>query len=325
MRREMQKVLVPPRADMPLWETYRKEIERPDTEIVFAPVNFWQRPEDDRIRQLADIAAVIAGTEAYTERVFGSCPGLKIVARAGVGYDNVDLVAAARHRVWVTNTPGSLERSVAESTWMMILALTHKLEPHLQTMRNGAFEWVLGTEAFGRTLGIIGVGRIGRLVAQIARGFEMTLLGCDVVQDEHFAASTGLRYVSLRELLGGADIVTIHTPRLPETLGLIGAKELGWMKPTASLINTARGGIVDETALVAALREGRLAGAALDVFEKEPLPAEHPLRKLPNVVLTPHVAAATVEASRRTYLQAWRNVVAVLDGKRPPNPVNQVT
>jgi phosphoglycerate dehydrogenase-like enzyme len=191
-------------------------------------------------------------------------------------------------------------------------------------MRTGGFQWHLGTEMFEKTLGIIGTGRIGKRVAEIGRAFGMKLLGYDVREDKSFAASVGLRYVSLRQLLAESDVVTIHTPRLPETMGLVNAEKIGWMKPTAFLINTARGGIVDETALVAALREGKLAGAALDVFAQEPLPANDPLRQLPNVVLTPHVAAAATETSRRIYLQALGNIVAVLDGKRPPNPVNEV-
>lgn len=321
----MQKVLVPPLADMPLWPRYRDEFERPEVEISFAPERFAQLSEAERIRQLGRITAVIAGAEQYTERIFASCPDLKIVARAGVGYDSVDVAAATRHGVWVTNTPGALEHAVAEATWMMILALRRKLEWHLNVMRSGRWEWQLGTETFHRTLGVIGVGRIGKLVAQIGRAFGMELLGYDAKPDPSFAVAMRMRYVSLRELLASSEVVAIHTPRLPETVGLIRAQELSWMKPTAVLVNTARGGIVDEAALCAALRSGGLAGAALDVYEQEPLPADHPLRTLPNVLLTPHVASATTEASQRVYLQAFDNIIAVLHGKRPPNPLNEVS
>jgi len=320
----MQKILLPPRADMPNWESYHGPWEHSDIQIVFSPQDFWLMTDLERIRVLQGMSATLAGSEAYSESIFAACPDLKIVARAGVGYDAIDLDAATQHGVWVTTTPGAPDHAVAEATWAMILALVRKLEFHLNIMRKGDWAWSLGSELCGKTLGVIGTGRIGKQVARIGRAFEMKLLGFDIRPDDSFAAAVGLRYVEMRELLTQTDFITIHTPRLPETLGLINADALSQMKPTAFLINTARGGIVDETALVAALRSQRLAGAALDVYEKEPLSANHPLRSLPNVVLTPHIASGTVETSRRIYLQALDNIVAVLDGKRPPNPVNEV-
>jgi D-3-phosphoglycerate dehydrogenase len=306
------------------WGSYHGAWEERDIGIIFAPKDILRTTEDERIEFLRGASAVLASSEPYTERVFASCPDLRIVARAGVGYDAVDVEAATRHGVWVTITPGANDRTVAEAAWMLILALARQLEAHLHSVRGGGWERLLPPEVTGKMLGILGVGRIGKRVAQIARGFEMTVLGHDAFEDAEFAESVGLRYVSLQELLSQSDIVTIHAPRLPETTHLINADTLRWMKPTAYLVNTARGGIIDEQALLAALNEGRFAGAALDVFEEEPLPKNHPLRHHPKVIVTPHIAGISLESHRRMILQAMDSIVAVLDGKRPPGAVNEI-
>ncbi|MCS6862430.1 MAG: phosphoglycerate dehydrogenase [Abditibacteriales bacterium] len=318
------RVLITPPLAVAQWQTYHGAWEERDLEIVLAPKDILLTTEDERIEYLHGAVAVVAASEPYTERVFASCPMLRIIARAGVGYDAIDVEAATRYGVWVTITPGANDRTVAEATWMLILALSRQLEAHLNSVRGGGWERLLPPEVTGKTLGIIGVGRIGKRVAQIARAFEMTVLGYDAVEDAAFAQAVGLRYVGLRELLSQSDIVTLHAPKLPETTNLLNAETLRWMKPSAYLINTARGGIVDERALLDALNAERLAGAALDVFEQEPLPADHPLRTHPKVLVTPHIAGISAESYRRMILQAMDNILAALDGKRPPGAVNEV-
>jgi D-3-phosphoglycerate dehydrogenase/(S)-sulfolactate dehydrogenase len=318
------KVLITPPLAIAQWHTYHGAWEERDIDIVLAPKDILLTTEEERIEYLQGASAALAGSERYTERIFAACPTLRIVARAGVGYDAIDVEAATRHGVWVTITPGANEDTVAEAAWMLMLALVRRLETHLHSVRSGGWERLLPPEVTGKTLGIIGVGRIGKRVAQIARGFAMTVLGYDALEDAAFAQSVGLRYVGLRELLSQSDIVTIHAPKLPETTNLINAETLRWMKPTAYLINTARGGIVDERALLDALNEERLTGAALDVFEQEPLPADHPLRTHPKVIVTPHIAGISAESHRRMVLQAMENILAALDGKRPPGAVNEV-
>ena len=240
-----------------------------------------------------------------TDTLMGSAPGLKLVGRAGMGVDNIDVAAATRRGVTVLNTPGANTVSAAEHAVGLMMALVRRIPWAAESMRKG--EWdrkrFAGAELHGKTLGVVGLGRIGSHVAGIARAFGMKILAHDPYLSEAHARALGAEVVALDDLLSRSDLVTLHVALTDKTRHLIDARRLALMKPRAALINTARGGLVDEAALCAALQEKRIGGAALDVFEREPLPADSPLRKLEAVVLTPHVAASTGEAQERTSVE----------------------
>jgi D-3-phosphoglycerate dehydrogenase len=279
--------------------------------------------EEELLPLVGDVEAVLAGTDAFTRRVFERAPRLRIVSRFGVGYDAIDVPAATDHGVWVTTTPGTNELSVADHTIALLLALARHLVPVANLTRAGQWERAFGRELSGAVLGLIGFGRIGRQVAQRARACGMELLVYDVAPDAAAAAAVGARFAPLDEVLATADVVSLHAPATAGTRRLIDARALALMKPTAYLINTARGDLVDEPALAEALREGRLAGAGLDVFAQEPPDEANPLLALPNVLATPHVAGITEQSAQRMARLAVENILAVLAGRRPPYPVNE--
>ncbi|MGH2355852.1 MAG: phosphoglycerate dehydrogenase [Chloroflexota bacterium] len=279
--------------------------------------------EAELIPLVQGVDAALASTDAFTRRVFESASRLKIVSRFGVGYDAIDVQAATEHGVWVTTTPGTNEHSVADHALGLMLALARQIVPLADQTRRGQWERAIGVELAGSTLGLIGFGRIGRQVALRARAFGLRVVVYDVFPDQRAAAECGAGYVSLDELLAGADFVSLHAPATPETHDLINAGALAKMKPTAYLINTARGELVNEADLAAALRAGHLAGAALDVFKQEPPDPVHPLLSLPNVLPTPHVAGLTTQSADRMAALSAENILAVLRGERPPHPVNE--
>ena len=289
-------------------------------------VNPWVEPQRWEL-EIVRVDAVISRKGRITrEQMQRSAGRLKIIARTGVGVDSsrVDLEAAKEFRIWVTNQPGSNAVSVAELVFGQLIALvrhTHEANRAVKDNRWSDYLKFIGTELAGKTLGIVGMGNIGARVALRARAFEMDLLVCDPYVPESHVTSIGGRWIGLEELLGEADFVTIHCPLNRETRGMIGAKELALMKPTAFLINAARGGIIDEEALYAVLKHGEIAGAALDVIASEPPAKDHPLTKLDNVLWTPHLGALTLEASKRGEWGAAEEVVRVLESKRPKNPV----
>jgi D-3-phosphoglycerate dehydrogenase len=272
-------------------------------------------PEDQAIELLHDVDAAIISSLSLTERVLATGEQLKVIAIRGVGYDSVDIGAATARGLPVLIAPGFTE-SVADYTFALMLAVTRQVALADRLVRGGRWEVLVSANIFGKTLGIVGLGRIGKAVARRARGFEMTVLATDVVWDEAFARQYGVTYLPLHEMLPRADIVSINAPLSQDTRQLIDEQALRLMKPTTFLINTARGGLVDEAALAAALREGRLAGAGLDVFHQEPL-QHNRFQDLDNVVLSPHLAAYSHEGLRETGLLAAQGVVAVLAGKRP--------
>lgn len=266
-------------------------------------------------------------TDVISDEVLAKNPQLKIVSNVAVGYNNIDVKAATRRRVMVTNTPGVLDDTTADFTWCLILATARGLIGADGTFRSGKWKgWgvmqFLGRDVHRKTLGICGLGRIGKGVARRARGFDMRLLYTDVVRaPEAVERELGVTFVEKKTLLEESDIVTLHVPLFPETTHYIGAPELKLMKKSAILINASRGPVVDEKALVKALKEGWIAGAGLDVYEKEPTPAPG-LTKLPNTVLAPHIASASIETRRKMSDMAATNCVAGLTGQRPPNLVN---
>lgn len=253
-------------------------------------------------------------------------PQLKIIANYAVGFDNIDVAAAKQRGITVTNTPEVLSETVAEHTFALILTIAHRIAESDRFVRAGKFRgWepmlLLGRDVAHKTLGVVGLGRIGTLVARHAvKGFEMKVLYYDVKPNSDFEKEYNATFMSLEELLKQADFVSIHVPLLPATKHLINADRLKLMKPTAYLINTSRGPVVDETALVEALKNGTVAGAALDVFENEPK-LTPVLTELENVVLTPHTASATIETRSKMAELAAKNIIEVLSGKPPLTPV----
>ncbi|MFZ0218480.1 MAG: D-glycerate dehydrogenase [Candidatus Dormiibacterota bacterium] len=254
-------------------------------------------------------------------------PGLRVVATVATGVDNVDLAAAADHRVVVANTAGVLEETVADLTFALVLAAARRLPEGDRLVRSGrwtgwALDQLLGQDVYGATLGLVGFGGIAKAVARRGRGFGMRVLYHQRRRlPANEDAEQGVGYRSLPDLLGEADVVSLHVPLTEATHHLIGAPELALMKPTAILVNTARGPVVDEAALATALAERRLFAAALDVYEREPaVPAK--LRSLDSLVLSPHLGSASVGTRSRMCVAAVRNVLAVLGGERPPNAVN---
>lgn len=253
-------------------------------------------------------------TDRVDSRLLDASPRLKAISNYAVGYDNVDLDAATRRGIPVGHTPDVLTDATADMTFALLLAAARRLPEAIQAAADG--DWLswepashLGREVYGQTLGIIGFGRIGRAVARRARGFEMAVL----------SAGPGDQ---LENLLHASDFVSLHTPLTPATRHLIDKRALERMQPTAILVNTARGGIIDQDALIDALERGTIAGAALDVTDPEPLPAHHPLFKAPNLIVTPHVASATQAARERMAELAVENLLAALEGRAMPHQAN---
>jgi D-3-phosphoglycerate dehydrogenase / 2-oxoglutarate reductase len=289
-------------------------------------VNPWVEPQRWELEATRVDAVISRKGKITREQMQRGAGRLKIIARTGVGVDpsRVDLEAAKEFKVWVTNQPGSNAVAVAELVFGQMIALvrhTHEANRAVKENRWSDYLKFLGSELAGKTLGIVGMGNIGARVALRARAFEMDFLVCDPYIPESHVTALGGKWVTLRELLSDSDFVTIHCPLNRETRGMVGAKELALLKTEAFLINAARGGIVDEQALGAALKERKIAGAALDVIAEEPPEKNHPLFMLDNVLWTPHLGAVTLEASERGEWGAAEEVIRVLERKRPKNPV----
>ncbi len=269
-------------------------------------------------------AMVVRSAVKVTRPMIEKMGRMKVIGRAGAGVDNIDVQAATERGIVVMNTPGGNTISAAEHTVGMILSVCRHIPQANESLRNG--QWnrkaFVGTELFGKTVGVLGVGRIGGEVAKRLRGFEVRLLGCDpILSDEHIR-ELGLIPVSLDELLEQSDILTLHLPLIAETKGIIGADELARMKSGAYIVHCARGGIVNEAALLAALEAGTIAGAALDVFEQEPPTFPNNLIAHPRVVSTPHLAASTEDAQIRVSHAIAQQIGAFLKGEQPVGVVN---
>jgi D-3-phosphoglycerate dehydrogenase len=275
---------------------------------------------------VGDADCILVAATPLTAETIAAASRLKLIQHQGVGYDRTDVAAAARAGVPVALTPEGTSEPVAEHVILLILSLYRNLLTATRTLRQGQWlQWELRPQSYdllGKRVGIVGLGRIGREVAKRARGFECQLLYYDVMRaPPKVEAELGIRYVPFDELLAEADVVTLHVPRTKDTQGMIGAAELSRMKPTALLINTARGGLVDEKALYQALLTGQLAGAGLDVFAVEPPGPDHPLLQLDNVVATPHIAAGTRDALATKMRAAFANMQRVAQGQAPCNVV----
>ncbi len=273
--------------------------------------------------------ALITLSDRIDAQLLSRCPNLKAVCNIAVGYNNIDLNACTQAGVMATNTPGVLDDTTADFTWALILATARRLTEAEAYLRAGRWDgWklkqFLGLDVHHATLGILGLGRIGQVVAKRAIGFEMKIIYHDIRRaDPEIEATCRATYVSKEELLKQADIITLHVPYSPETHHLIGKQELEKMKPTAILINASRGGVVDDEALIEALRSGIISGAGLDVFENEPKFNPRFL-ELKNVVLAPHIASSSKTTRHKMAMLAAENLVAALTTGKPPNLLNIV-
>jgi lactate dehydrogenase-like 2-hydroxyacid dehydrogenase len=291
--------------------------------------------QEDRVLSSEELAQALADqegalatlTERIDENLLGFCPKLKAVCNIAVGYNNIDLAACNAHGVMATNTPGVLDDTTADFAWALILATARRLNEAEAYVRQGAWDkWklkqFLGLDVHHATLGIVGLGRIGQVVARRAAGFEMEVIYHDPRRaSPETESACRARYVTREELFRRADIVTIHIPYSRETHHAVGAAEIALMKRSAILIHAARGGVVDDAALVEALRRGEIAGAGLDVYEGEP--ALHPgFLELKNVVLSPHIASSSEKTRFRMAMMAAENLVAALTSGNPPNLLN---
>jgi phosphoglycerate dehydrogenase-like enzyme len=272
--------------------------------------------EDEVIAHLPGVLATFASVEPYTERVFRAAPDLRIIARFGVGYDKIDVPAATRHGVLVAMAFGTNHETVADSAFTLMAAVVTRTVPHHLRVKSGAWGFQINPGLWRLTVGIVGLGRIGKALARRCRGFEMRILAYDTQPDVAFAREHGIEMVPLERLLREADVVSLHAPHTQETDCLINRERLALMKPTAYLVNTSRGGLVDEGALCEALTSGRLAGAGLDVFQKEP-PVGSPLLALENVVLSPHSAGWSLTSERAMGNRVVDSILAVTRGGAP--------
>jgi D-3-phosphoglycerate dehydrogenase / 2-oxoglutarate reductase len=245
---------------------------------------------------LADIDALIAGGERMSADLFPLAPKLRVIARTGVGYDLIDLDAASTHKVAVTITPGTNQDSVAEQTWALLLALPRRIVYNDTVIHRGGWDRALVRPVRGMTLGLVGMGRIGRAVAMRAPGFQVRVVAFDTIVDADFDQRHGIKRMSLDDLLACSDVVSLHVPLSEATRGMVNREFLAKMKPGAYLINTARGGLVVESDLRDAVQSGQLAGAGLDVMSKEPPDADCPLLGVPNIILCPHIAGTDFQS-----------------------------
>jgi glyoxylate reductase len=312
-------------ATHPLFEPAREILQES------CEMEYWDQPDrpprPELLGRLKDKDGLICLlTEKVTEELLRAAPKLRIAANVAVGFDNIDVEACTRRGVVATNTPGVLDETTADFAWTLMMAVARRLAEGEALARSGIWQgWSLdqlvGTDVWGKTLGIVGFGRIGRAMARRASGFQMRVIYTDAVRaPEAVEKELKAEFREMNALLAESDFVSVHVPLLPETRGLFDAPKFYRMKPTAFLINTSRGPVVDEAALVASLEAGKIAGAGLDVYENEPF--IHPGLKRANVVLAPHLASASLETRTKMACIAAQNVVALFAGQRPPNMLN---
>lgn len=288
--------------------------------MIFPP-KFGPLKAPDLNRALDGMDAVLASLDEYSAEVLSapSAARLKIIARWGVGYDSIDIPAATRNGIVVTYTPGLLDDAVADYTFALLLSLTRRVHEANAAMDRGEWKHFWGDDVGGKTLGIVGLGRIGKAVARRALGFNMRVLA----HTPHPSPENKeIEFVSLEQLLKESDFVSLHAALTPDNRGMIGEAQLRQMKRTAYFINTARGALTDESALVRALGEGWIAGAALDVFTAEPLPEDSPLRFVPNLLLSPHQSSYARGTGERVSLAAAQTILDLMNGREPQNVLN---
>jgi D-3-phosphoglycerate dehydrogenase / 2-oxoglutarate reductase len=316
----MPKVLIAPQTLAGLEGAHLEVLRQAGFELAFPP-RAVQMTESELLEQLPGVRASLAGSEPYTRRVLDAHPSLRIIARAGVGFDAVDLAAATERGVVVAVTPNTNQDAVAEHTFTLMLGLVKNIvSQHLGTKSGG---WPRGTNLplRGRSLGIAGLGRIGKAVAVRGAAFGMPLLAYEPYPDAAFVARYHIKLMPWEQLLRESDFLSLHLPLTAESKFLINRRTLALMKPTAFLINTARGGLVCEADLLEALKAGKLAGAGLDVFEEEPPQKNHPLFALDNVLLTPHAAGVDLQSRDDMALSAAQAIVSLSKGEWPAEKI----
>ena len=299
----------------------REHLAEHGCEVLEHQAHDMQMKEETLLTLVPEAAGMITALEPVTARVLAAAPSLRVVCATGVGYDHIDVEAATARGVAVCTSAGSNHQSVAELTLGLMVAVARQIAHGDRVLRRGGWEPLVGPELWGKTLGIVGLGRIGKAVALLARAFGMRVIATDIVLDHTFGSVHHVEYVPLPKLLRLADVVSLHCPLTPATRGLMNERTFRLMKPTAYLINTARGPVVDEPALVQAIQSRQIAGAALDVFPDEPH-IDAKLREAPNVVLTPHIGGSANEALERMMELALLNVTLVLEGAPPIGRVN---
>jgi D-3-phosphoglycerate dehydrogenase len=297
------------------------DLEKAVGKVIYNPTG---KPLPSQALQLLlpGMDGLIAGLDEIDREAIEAGKDLKVIARYGVGVDNVDLAAAKQRGITVTNTPGANAASVAELTVGLILSLARHIPKAVWATRSGEWPRLAGISLEGKVIGLLGLGAIGKQVARRLAGFDCRLVACDPYADQAFTRKTGIDLVERDQVIAEADFLSLHLPLLPETRQMVNQAFLERMKPSAYLINTSRGELIDEPALIEALQTGHLRGAALDVFPEEPPPADHPLLKMPQVLVTPHSASHTDGAMDNMGRMALHDCLAVLGGEKPQYPVS---
>ncbi|QQO09579.1 phosphoglycerate dehydrogenase [Breznakiella homolactica] len=308
------------RDDILRLDEFTKKLEAAGCRVTVSPGTA-RMTEEELIRAAQGCCAHICGGDAWTSKAMDALPEIRIISRIGVGHETVDIEAARNRGIAVTVTPGAGAQYVAEYAFTALLALSRRLYQNDTQMREGNWSPVIGRSVSGKTLGVVGFGLIGRQLARWAQGFGMKITAYDPKEDPDYARSNQITYLPLEELLRTSDYISLHLPLLPSTRNLIGEKELAMMKKTAVLINTARGGIVDEDALFRALQKKQIEGAALDVFCNEPLREKSRFAALDNILLTPHIAGGTYEGLTSIVEMAVDNVLKIINGETPPGQI----
>lgn len=307
---------------IPGFDTIVKKLDDNGFEVVIDK-RYRKLEKDELIEQLQGVYAHIVTSEQMSAEVMDACPTLKVISRMGIGYDTVDVDAATQRGIAVTITPGANAEPVAEHTLALMLALTRKVLEISEQGRAGVWRTHFGTSMWRKTMGIVGTGNIGRLVAKLVSGFDMKVIAYDQFPNTEAAEKYGFTYVPFETLVRESDFISVHVPLNEQTHDMFTSREFAMMKPGVQLINTARGGIINEADLCRALRSGAVAGAALDVFDHEPFSLDDPLLALDNVVISTHTAGMTYEGRGIVIERAIQNVIDIRDGKQPFGTVNK--
>ena len=309
------KVLITPRSFEHIKDKFLELLKDAEIEVVMNPYGRVIK-EDEMVELIKDMDGIIVGIDPITKRVIYNASKLKVISKYGVGVDNIDLESAKERNIVVTNTPNANSNAVAELTVGLIISVLRNIPLSDRRVREKKWDRFIGYELYGKTLGVIGTGSIGKRVIKLLKGFDLNILCYDKFPDYEWAEKENLKYVNFDELLKRSDIITIHIPLTEETRHLISERELSLMKKTAVIINTSRGGIINERDLYKFLKEGKIYGAGLDVLEDEP-PQNSPLIELDNVVITSHIGAHTQESIENMAFMAIDNLISVLKGKEP--------
>ena len=314
------KILITPRSFTSASKKPLEMLEEKGYEII---KNETGKPLNERemLLLIKDVDGIIIGIDKLNVEIIRQTCNLKVISKYGVGVDNIDIKAATEQGIVVTNTPMANIDAVADIAFALMLALARKIPEANRETKAGNWKKFIGTSVWRKKLGVIGLGKIGRQVVKRAQGFEMEILCYDIIQDEEFARQFGVRYVDLEVLLKESDYITIHAPLSDATRNMIGYKELEMVNENSFIINTSRGGIIDESALYDALKNNKIKGAGLDVYEKEP-PENSPLMELENVIMLSHNGAYTEEAIANMGIESAQNLIDVLEGREPENRIN---